>query len=375
MPNQSPTTMPEPMRVRSWQVRPWRACVLLVFLALCGMGCARQAQPSPSPTATETAQPSPSASPGPSTTVFPTQAGAVTVSPWGTGTPATGLTVDLLHRESSAAFFHQRYVISEPVEIAWTGNHVACDEGIVSPAFRKAVRQRLNYFRLMAGVPSVQFDPEFNRLAQKGALMLSVNDRISHATDPSWVCYSEDGASGAKYSALYLGVYGWKAIDGYIEDGGDSNFFVPHRRDLLFPWTEAMGSGDIPPVEGYKAANAVWVVGPMADERPVARDGFVAWPPPGYVPYQVVYPRWSLSYLDANFSLATASMTLEGQEVPVTVREVVDGVAESTIVWEPQIALGQPPQKDLWYTLRVDGVQVGEFEHNLSYVVIVYNPG
>jgi len=69
----------------------------------------------------------------------------------------------------------------------------------------------------------------------------------------------------------------------------------------------------------YPAANAVWVVddanywGP----RPATRNAFVSWPPPGYVPYPVVYPRWSFSYPSADFSAATVTMTSNGVPVPV----------------------------------------------------------
>lgn len=34
----------------------------------------------------------------------------------------------------------------------------------------------------------------------------------------------------------------------------------------------------------------------------------MAWPPAGYVPYQVIYPRWSFAIAGANFSQAAVTM-------------------------------------------------------------------
>ena len=49
------------------------------------------------------------------------------------------------------------------------------------------------------------------------------------------------------------------------------------------------------------------VSNPSDVQRP-ARDGFVAWPPPGFVPYQTVYPRWSFVLRGADFTNATVTM-------------------------------------------------------------------
>jgi len=201
-----------------------------------------------------------------------------------------------------------------------------------------------------------------------------MEETSSHSPDPGWQCYSLDGAKAARSANLFLGVYSCQAIDGYIQDPGSTNYFVPHRRWLLCPRTNSMGTGDIPPVSGYSAANALWVVGSMSEERPKTRDDFVAWPPPGYVPYPVVFPRWSFAYEGADFLQASVSMTSHGNNVPVTLLQVVNGYGENTLVWEPHIALGERPDSDRWYAVRVSNVIIKGFVWHFTYVVVIFDP-
>lgn len=285
-----------------------------------------------------------------------------------------GLTVDTLHRESSTAFFFAYYQPCEDTPSGWNGDHAACNEGSTSEAFRRAVLQRINYFRAMAGVPAdITFAEALNQKAQKAALLVSANRRLSHAPDESWRCYSLEAAQAARNCNLYLEVHSCTAIDGYMQDAGSGNEHVPHRRWLLHPRTMTMGIGDIPPSSGYPAANALWVFGAASAERPETRDTFFAWPPPGYVPYLVVYPRWSFSYDEADFSHASVSMTYGERDVPLTLLPVADGYGENTIVWEPHISLARP-EADQWYTVRVRDVVIEGVVHHFTYVVILFDP-
>ena len=166
----------------------------------------------------------------------------------------------------------------------------------------------------------------------------------------------------------------YTAIDGYIEDPGNLNYYVPHRRWLLYPNTRVMGTGDVPPVEGYLGANALLVWGPRSQQRPQTRDGFVAWPPPGYVPYTVVFPRWSFSYPDADFRQSALSMTRGDEGILLTVWQLATGYGESTVVWEPQIPTGVAPERDVWYTVHIDDVLIDGVSTDFIYTVILYDP-
>ncbi len=150
-------------------------------------------------------------------------------------------------RQASQSFFHNVYLASEGVAAEWTGNQTACDEGTTAPAFRSAVVLRINYFRAMAGVPAgVALSDEFNAKSQKAALMMSANHQLDHSPPPTWKCYSADGADAAGSSNLGLGTYGPDEIDRYILDSGAGNYAAGHRRWILYPQTETMGTGDIP---------------------------------------------------------------------------------------------------------------------------------
>src|SRR5436305_6004134 len=101
-----------------------------------------------------------------------------------------------------------------------------------------------------------------------------------------------------------------------------------------------MGTGAVPqsgPASApYPAANALWVLDPSRyDARPETRDDFVAWPPPGYFPYQLSTPRWSFSYPGADFSNAAVTMTRDRAPVPVALEPYTAGYGESTLVWVP----------------------------------------
>lgn len=285
--------------------------------------------------------------------------------------------IDPSNRQVSLDYFNQVYRASEGVAIGWTGNHASCDAGETAAAFREAVRLRINYFRAMAGVPgNVQLAGEYSSKAQQTALMMSVNGQLSHDPPPSWLCYTEEGAEAAGSSNLYLGVYGPSAITGYMYDPGDGNYAVGHRRWILYPQTEWMGTGDIPSTASYWSSNALWVFDEnMWQPRPQTREAYVAWPPPGYVPYQVVFPRWSFAYDEAGFSGATVEMSSGGQGIPVAVQPVVSGYGENTLVWEPDLSFDEPPPSDTVYNVTVRGVEIDSVAYDFAYQVILFDPG
>ncbi len=285
--------------------------------------------------------------------------------------------IDPGDRQTSLDYFNQVYRASEGIPIDWTGSHANCDPGDTSPDFREAVQLRINYFRAMAGVPgTIQLSDEYNRKAQQAALMMSVNGQLSHNPPPSWLCYTAEGAEAAGSSNLFLGVNGPTAITGYMEDPGSANYFVGHRRWILYPQTLQMGTGDIPNTGGYWASNALWVFdNNMWNPRPQTREEYVAWPPPGYIPYQVVFQRWSFAYAAADFSQASVTMSSGGQAIPVTTLAVVNGYGENTLVWVPSLSFDAPPQGDTAYDVTVTGVMINGVPRDFTYQVILFDPG
>ncbi len=284
--------------------------------------------------------------------------------------------LDTSNRQISLEYYMQVYRASGSGNSEWTGNHSSCDAGETAQAFRDAVELRINYFRAMAGVPaSVELSDVFNSKAQEAALMMSVNGRLSHSPTEDWRCYTPEGDEAAGNSDLFLGVYGSNAITGYIHDWGGNNYPVGHRRWILYPQTKSMGTGDIPPTDNYSSANALWVFDDnMWTPRPRTRDTFVAWPPPGYVPYQLIYPRWSFSYDDADFSTTTVVMSSNGSNIPLSIKPVVYGYGENTLVWEPNVSSGTRPTEDTNYNITISNVKIGNVFHTFSYQVIIFDP-
>lgn len=275
----------------------------------------------------------------------------VTVRPW----------IDTGDRETVESLFATWYE-SEEQQIAWTGSYDGCNAGDSSDALRAATIKRINFFRAMAGVPAViEEDKKYSGLAQAGALMMSAEGRLSHEPGPDYECFSDDGELAAANSNLYLGRVGPWAIDGYIEDPGDKNIDVGHRITILHPPTTRMGVGHVAGDKERYPANVLWVFDDdvFDKETPIREPGgFVAWPPRGYVPGELVYPRWSFTLDEADFSQAELTMTVNGEAVPynVVARLSKDGeVPSSVLVWEPSHSV-LAANDDVTYTITVSGV-------------------
>jgi hypothetical protein len=210
--------------------------------------------------------------------------------------------------------------------------------------------------------------------------MMGKAGTLSHDPAPDWPCYTERGEAGAGSSNLALGSYGPSAIAGYMRDPGPNNAAVGHRRWILYPRTELFGTGDVPGGSGAYGANALRVFGePYSDPQPATRDGFVAWPPPGYVPYQVTYPRWSFSYPGADFSGASVTVSTAGQPVALAIESAVSpSYGNNTIVWRMD-NLGDwsywpAPSSDKPYQVTVSNVVINGAPQTFTYEVIVIDP-
>ncbi|MDY0040810.1 MAG: CAP domain-containing protein [Desulforhabdus sp.] len=192
---------------------------------------------------------------------------------------AVSLSINPASRDASRNFYLTYYANAAQPAINWTGNVSTCNAGDTAAAFKDAVALRINYFRAMAGVPAnITLSTAYNTVAQKAALMMSANGTLNHYPPSTWACYSAAGYDGASHSNLSLGSYGWGAISGYMEDSGAYNSAVGHRRWLLYPQSQSMGTGDIPPTSGYWSANALRVMDNYGAARPATREEYVAWP-------------------------------------------------------------------------------------------------
>lgn len=304
--------------------------------------------------------------------------------------------IDTSNRDAVAVAWSVEEQRSSP-SMAWTGSYDACGAGQSSRDLALATVARVNYYRAMAGVPaSVRLNDGYSDKAQHAALTMSATGELSHAPDESYACLDATAREGAANSNLYLGRIGPAAIDGYIEDPGERNRDVGHRNTILHPPTAEMGVGHVAGGDGLYAANALWVFDQnvFADNPPVREaEGFVAWPPRGYVPSELVHPRWSFGLAGADFDDAVVTMSIPESggdqvvELEVVTRHSLPGYVPSPIiVWEPSpaetgaaaaLAGGSWPDgrsRDLTVEVVVDGVLVDGVATRFAYEVSLMAP-
>ncbi len=300
----------------------------------------------------------------------------------------TGLTVNPLDRTEVASFYQCIYQQSEGFQArtGWTnGNLNACLEGSVSQTHHDDTLRRINYFRAMAGLPAnITYVATNHAPCQKAALMMADNLALSHTPPPSWVCWSLAGSNAANHANIGIGFnfdnYGPNVVSGFIEDSGANNLEVGHRRWLLYSKAQTMGNGSIPTtsLNGTNvSASAIWVIGNFLPSVPAGVTN-IMWPSKGFVPYQVVYPRWSFSVANttADFTNATVTMTVGGTNIPLSViyRTMgFDGVGDPTIVWEPVGIPTNAPAVDTTYVVTISNV-IGAPLSTYTYNVTVIDP-
>ena len=237
-------------------------------------------------------------------------------------------------------------------------NAANCSAPATTLEFRTGVLRRINYFRAMAGVPDdITLNADFNARAQRVSLMIAANRSISHDPPPSWRCWTSAGAAAANKSNLWISRYGADAVTGWIEDPGAGNTAAGHRRWVLHPPTRQMGIGSVrgPANDPFRTGSALYVMdGRIFDPVPRPRDGFVAWPPPGFVPDDLVFDRFSFGIDGADFTGANVAVSRNGQNVTVSRHAPANGYGINTLVWEVPAADHRPAD----YHVTVRGVRV-----------------
>ena len=254
---------------------------------------------------------------------------------------------------SSESAVRAHWAIRESVvaELEWVGSTSSCDAGLTSDGTKQAVLDRVNWFRALAGVsPTVTLDRQKSELAQAAALVMAANYALSHDLDEGWRCFSEAAAEGASNSNIALGIAGAGSIDGYIEDSGTSNIDVGHRRWVLSRGLSSIGTGDT-----YNS-NALFVIGENAEFDGVTRraDGVVSWPPEGYVPIEVVYPRWSISIPEVDPYDISVEITVDGfTSTPDVYASTGRYGDEGAVVFEPgRVQAGQRVEVEVFVSGR-----------------------
>lgn len=289
---------------------------------------------------------------------------------------------DPQNRSQVALAYQNVYVPQANVAIGWTGNVGSCSAGTTTAAYRQVTIDRVNYYRAQAGLPGnvSLFGGSQSSATQQAALIFSANQSLSHAPPNTWTCWSQSGQDAAGNSNIAVGfgsnaAAGIGAVDLYMDDNGAPNAAVGHRRWVLYPPQVNMDSGSIP-YNPQWAANALWVFGAFGS-RPPTPNG-VAWPPRGFVPWQLLPDssnRWSFSWNGATFSGATVSMARNGIPLGVPSYEsIANGYGDNTLVWKPQGVTYAQPAADVTYHVSIIGISGGGAPSSVSYDVVVIDP-
>lgn len=250
------------------------------------------------------------------------------------------------------------------VPTGFTGNVAACDPGTISPQNADATLAAVNYMRRLAGLSPVALNPARSADAQAAALIMAANETLTHRPTKDSRCWTKSGYEGASHGNLALGwsssgaavpqSTGPRAVLGYMEDPGETNVFVGHRRWILWPGLKQIGTGDT------DVSNTIVVI----PEPFVAQRGktWVSWPTAGAFPRELEPSgRWSLSYPKADFRRARVTMTTaDGRAIDVKVNPIANGYADNTLSWEASLPADyrSAPDADYPVNVSVTGVRM-----------------
>ena len=286
----------------------------------------------------------------------PSEASTVLVREFGTDAYVDRPGFDTWNRAEIVANYRAEFEREEP-DPQFTGNVEECNAGSTSQDYRDSVIQRVNWYRQMAGLELVTEDLALSGTAQQKALIMAAEGTLDHLPTPDFACYTQISFSGEVLARL-TGVH---SVQGYIQDAGEINRHVGHRRALLSPRVQRIGTGD---VRGSKSsANAMHFGWLSRDARVRESRQFVAWPPTGYVPAGAVWGRWSFQMPGADFGEATVAVTDSYGAVPVIIIDR-SSLFVSGIVWSVygdwnSHELFDPSDGDFCYTVTISNVKVG----------------
>jgi uncharacterized protein YkwD len=203
-------------------------------------------------------------------------------------------------------------------EGSWSGAVVGCDAGTLSADGVENALRLVNLYRHIAGLPPVTEDPTRTAKAQACALMMHANGQLSHTPPMNWKCWTA-GGSGAAGQSNISSTPGVLGVDLYMVDPGNDTT-IGHRRWILSNSLGPIGLGST------SDNSCMLVIGGGGD----AGKPWLAWPPPGPVPYQAMHvPTIGWTHVDqTGWTIQSDSIDLSGAGVSVT----VDGVEQPVAV-------------------------------------------
>lgn len=242
--------------------------------------------------------------------------------------------VNTLTKIELTALYNKLYKSSEIDSINWNGQKQKCLCGQISNDIYKKAEDRINFFRVASGLNKVKINPKFNLDAQNAALLVNANNELTHYAKMGMKCFSKSAENGCLKSCLgftdFKNFPGTGFITGFIQDYGDDNYFVGHRKWILYTKLVEFGYG------ATNRSEAILTVDGVSNNPPSVPD-YIAYPWNGYVPVNLIFPKWSFSIPEGktvDFSQTTIKMfDGNGNELKIEALKEYKNYLDHTIVW------------------------------------------
>lgn len=242
-------------------------------------------------------------------------------------------------------------------ELQWNGNIAKCKSGDISDLARQKTINRINYYRRFAGIDiPMKMKSSLNANAQKVAF------EVRDDTD----CKAKSNLASTMPGIQINGAHTSQAILDMMNTSGD----ISMRTFLLDPNLEVIGIGStdknlVLALDKNSASSSATKAGTSQKS-----DQFIAWPPKGLVPAEMVYGKWSFSLPGADFSEAKIKMSVLGRELPSDYIKIdsikSQGAGIPTIAWVPQ-GIILYAQIDLTYSVEIYNVKFQGDEKGFGY--------
>lgn len=325
--------------------------------------------------------------------------------------------VDTSNKAAVTEAYTNYFCPADGIDPEWSGDLSSGEQEGVSAEFLQATLDRLNFYRVMAGLPgNVKLSESLNVTAQDAALFLSSNPNLSSFEDMPNVCYRfgldcsnpegkfrhyspdsrsavEDGISilqGDAADALHIAMLGdWE--DGYVMNVNANNY--PYmRREILEPNLSEVGVGSVELSHlHYFVRTSTYGMKERASGIIIPGDTFealetplkpIAWPPAGYVPYHFLGPVWSIRIPGANFSTAYISVSTDSDQLnsnqEITLLPRNDSAPFDTLAWNMNAGFrrvgNSPGIGERKYKVSISGIYYQGAFIDYEYEVIEYDP-
>jgi hypothetical protein len=246
--------------------------------------------------------------------------------------------------------YNKLYLSSEIDTIIWNGNTKLCQCGSLDKGIYLKAENRINFFRTVVGLPTVKINLSYNKEAQAAALLIKANNQLTHYPSKEMKCFNQSASNGCLKSCLAFTDFNnfpkTAFITAFIDDLGADNYFVGHRKWLLYTKLVDFGYG------ATNSSEAVLTSTPSLSDSIPSID-YIAYPWKGFVPVNLIFPKWSFSIPEnkvVDFSSTTITMTNDkGIIIKIEKLKEYKNYLDHTIVWT---VTGLFSENDITYSLN-----------------------